>query len=93
VEITSSSYTAALQSKDRDYRRAAFEALMGSFLDVKAHWRHPGRGHAARLFYSKARKYPPVSLPLWMPKICQRRYDNLVKTVPTIANACTAMLP
>src|ERR1044071_7274671 len=36
VEITSSSFTSAMQSKNRDYRRKAFEALMGSFLDVKS---------------------------------------------------------
>jgi len=36
VEITSSSFTSAMQSKDREYRHSAFEALMGSFLDVKS---------------------------------------------------------
>src|SRR5207248_10056076 len=31
VEITSSSFTSAMQSKDRKYRQEAFDALMGSF--------------------------------------------------------------
>src|ERR1043165_5661467 len=58
VEITSSSYTAALQSKNREYRRAAFEALMGSFLDVKSTLASTLGGAMQRdWFYSKARKY------------------------------------
>src|SRR5882724_7091448 len=58
VEITSSSFGAAMQSKDREYRHSAFEALMGSFLDVKSTLSASLAGAMNRdWFYSKARKY------------------------------------
>ena len=83
VEITSSSYTAALQSKNRDYRRAAFEALMGSFLDVKSTVSATLAGAMERdWFYAKARKYPTsLAGALDAENLPDSVYDNLVKTV------------
>ena len=83
VEITSSSYTAALQSKSREYRRAAFEALMGSFLDVKSSLAATLAGAMQRdWFYSKARKYPTcLAAALDAENLPDSVYDNLVKTV------------
>jgi oligoendopeptidase F len=83
VEITSSSYTAALQSKNREYRRAAFEALMGSFLDVKSTLAATLAGAMQRdWFYSKARKYPTsLAAALDAENLPDSVYDNLVKTV------------
>jgi oligoendopeptidase F len=83
VEITSSSYTAALQSKNREYRRAAFEALMASFLDVKSTLAATLAGAMQRdWFYSKARKYPTsLAAALDAENLPDSVYDNLVKTV------------
>ena len=83
VEITSSSYTAALQSKNREYRRAAFEALMGSFLDVKSTLASTLAGAMQRdWFYSKARKYPTcLAAALDAENLPEGVYDNLIKTV------------
>src|SRR6267154_2358509 len=83
VEITSSSYTAALQSKNRDYRRAAFDALMSSFLDVKSTLSSTLAGAMERdWFYAKARKYPTsLAGALDAENLPDSVYDNLVKTV------------
>jgi oligoendopeptidase F len=83
VEITSSSFTSAMQSKDREYRRAAFEALTGSFLDVKSTLASTLAGAMERdWFYAKARKYPTsLALALDAENLPDSVYDNLVKTV------------
>jgi len=83
VEITSSSFTAAMQSKDREYRRAAFEALMSSFLDVKSTLSATLAGAMERdWFYSKARKYPTsLAAALDAENLPDGVYDSLVKTV------------
>ena len=83
VEITSSSYTAALQSKNREYRRAAFEALMASFLDVKSTLAATLAGAMDRdWFYAKARKYPTaLAAALDAENLPDSVYDNLIKTV------------
>jgi oligoendopeptidase F len=83
VEITSSSYGAALQSKKREYRRAAFEALMGSFLDVKSTLASTLAGAMQRdWFYAKARKYPTsLAAALDAENLPDSVYDNLIKTV------------
>jgi oligoendopeptidase F len=83
VEITSSSYTAALQSKNREFRRAAFEALMSSFLDVKNTLASTLDGAMERdWFYAKARKYPTaLAGALDAENLPDSVYDNLVKTV------------
>ena len=83
IEITSSSFSQAMQSKDRRYRHDAFLALHDSFLDVKSTLAATLAGAMQRdWFYSKARGYPSClhraldaeNLPLGV-------YDNLVKTV------------
>ncbi len=83
VEITSSSFGQAMQSKDRRYRRDAFLALHHSFLDVKSTLAATLAGTMQRdWFYSKARGYPSClaraldaeNLPLGV-------YDNLTQTV------------
>jgi oligoendopeptidase F len=83
LEITSSSYTAALQSKNREFRRAAFEALMASFLDVKSTLSSTLAGAMQRdWFYAKARKYPTaLAAALDAENLPESVYDNLVKTV------------
>src|SRR6267154_184234 len=83
IEITSSSFSAAMQSKDREYRRAAFEALMGSFLDVKSTVSATLAGAMERdWFYAKARKYPTsLAGALDAENLPDSVYDNLVKTV------------
>ena len=83
IEITSSSFTQAMQSKDRRYRHDAFLALHNSYLDVKNTLAATLAGTMQKdWFYSKARGYPSClhraldaeNLPLGV-------YDNLVKTV------------
>lgn len=83
VEITTSAFMRAMSSKDRRYRRDAFEALHGSYLDVKNTLAATLAGAMQRdWYYSKARRYPTSlhraldaeNLPLGV-------YDNLVKTV------------
>jgi oligoendopeptidase F len=83
VEITSSSFGAAMQSKDREYRKAAFEALMGSFLDVKNSLSATLAGAMERdWFYAKARKYPTaLAGALDAENLPDSVYDNLVKTI------------
>jgi oligoendopeptidase F len=83
VEITSSSFTAAMQSKEREYRRAAFEALTGSFLDVKSTLAATLAGAMERdWFYAKARRYPTsLAAALDAENLPEGVYDNLVKTV------------
>jgi oligoendopeptidase F len=83
LEITSSSYTAALQSKNREFRKAAFEALMSSFLDVKSTFAATLDGAMQRdWFYAKARKYPTaLAGALDAENLPDSVYDNLVKTV------------
>ncbi|HOX55276.1 MAG TPA: oligoendopeptidase F [Candidatus Paceibacterota bacterium] len=83
IEITTSSFSQAMQSKDRRYRHDAFLALHNSFLDVKSTLAATLAGAMQRdWFYSKARGYPTClhraldaeNLPLGV-------YDNLVRTV------------
>ena len=83
VEITSSSYNSALQSKNREYRRAGFEALMQSFLDVKSTLAATLAGAMQRdWFYAKARKYPTaLAGALDAENLPESVYDNLIKTV------------
>ena len=83
LEITSSSYTSALQSKNREFRRAAFEALMASYLDVKSTLASTLAGAMQRdWFYAKARKYPTaLAAALDAENLPESVYVNLVKTV------------
>jgi len=83
IEITSSSFYQAMQSKDRRYRRDAFLALYNSFLDVKSTLAATLAGAMHKdWFHAKARGYPSSlhraldaeNLPLGV-------YDNLVQTV------------
>ncbi len=83
LEITSSSFTMAMTSKDRRFRKDAFDALHASFLDVKSTLATTLAGAAERdWFYAKARGYQSSlhgaldaeNLPLGV-------YDNLVKAV------------
>src|ERR1044071_2546059 len=83
VEITSSSFTSAMQSKNREFRKAAFEALMSSFLDVKSTLSATLAGAMERdWFYAKARKYPTsLAGALDAENLPEGVYNNLVKTV------------
>ncbi len=83
VEITSASFTQAMQSKDRRYRREAFEALHGSFLDVKNTLSATLGGTMQRdWYYAKARKYPTsLHRALDVENLPEGVYANLLKTV------------
>ncbi len=83
IEITSSSFTQAMQSKDRRYRRDAFLALHDSFLDVKSTLATTLAGAMERdWYYSKARGYSSsLSRALDAENLPVGVYDNLVKTV------------
>ncbi len=83
VEITSSSFTQAMYSKDRRYRQDAFKALHGSFLDVKSTLAATLAGTMQKdWFYSKARNYPTsLARALDAENLPVGVYDNLVKTI------------
>lgn len=83
VEITSSSYMQALQSKDRRYRRDAFLALHNSYLDVKNTLAATLAGTMQRdWYYAKARKYPSsLHRALDAENLPEGVYYNLIKTV------------
>lgn len=83
VEVTSSSFYQAMYSKDRRYRREAFDGLHASFLDVKNTLAATMAGTMQRdWFYAKARGYESClhaaldaeNLPLGV-------YHNLIQTV------------
>jgi oligoendopeptidase F len=90
IEITSSSFTQAMSSKDRRYRHDAFVALHDSFLDVKSTLAATLDGALQRdWFFSKARGYPTsLARALDDENLPPGVYDNLVKAV----NAHTDLL-
>lgn len=83
VEITSSSYSAAMQSKDRRYRHDAFIALHDSFLDVKSTLATTLAGAMERdWYYAKARGYSTsLQRALDAEKLPESVYQNLIQTV------------
>jgi oligoendopeptidase F len=83
VEITSSSFSQAMQSKDRRYRHDAFVALCNSFIDVKSTLATTLAGAMEKdWFYSKARHYPTcLARALDAENLPVGVYDNLTKTV------------
>lgn len=83
VEITSSSYVAAMYSKDRRFRKDAFHALHASYDDVKNTLAATLAGAMQRdWFYSKARGYPSsLHRALDAENLPAGVYDNLIKTV------------
>ncbi len=83
VEITSSSYTLAMDSKDRRYRHEAFEALHDSFLDVKSTLATTLGGTMNRdWFIAKARGYPSsLDWALDKENLPPGVYHNLIDTV------------
>jgi len=83
VEITTSSFSQAMQSKDRRYRRDAFMALHESFLDVKSTLATTLAGAMERdWFYAKARHYPPACTGRWSAEnLPLGVYHNLIQTV------------
>ena len=83
VEITSSSYSQAMQSKDRRFRKDAFLALHNSFLDVKSTLAATLSGALQRdWFYAKARGYSSsLEAALDDENLPSSVYDNLVGTV------------
>jgi len=75
VEITTSSYSRALQSRDRRYRRDAFLALHNSYLDVKNTLAATLAGTMQKdWYYSKARNYPTSLHRASMPRTCPKAY-------------------
>lgn len=83
IEITSSTFTQAMQSKDRRYRKDAFGALHNSFLDVKSTLATTLSGSMQRdWFHSKARHYPTsLDRALDAENLPESVYHSLVKTV------------
>lgn len=83
VEITTATYTQALQSKDRRYRKEAFLALCNSYLDVKNTLAATLAGTMNRdWYYAKARKYPTsLKRALDAENLPEGVYHNLIKTV------------
>jgi oligoendopeptidase F len=83
VEITTSTFTQAMQSKDRRYRKEAFEALHQSILDVKSTLASTLAGAVQRdWYYSKARHYPTsLNRALDAENLPEGVYHNLLKTV------------
>src|SRR5262245_36028412 len=88
VEITSSSFTQAMTSKDRRYRHDAFIALHGSVADVKNTLAATLTGAMQRdWYYSKARGYPTsLARALDAENLPASVYDSLVKTVAAHQN-------
>ena len=83
VEITSSSFVQAMYSKDRRFRQDAFNALYGSYLDVKNTLAATLGGAMERdWFYAKARNYPTsLHRALDAENLPPGVYDNLIQTV------------
>ena len=83
VEITTSSYSRAMQSKDRRYRRDAFVALHNSYLDVKNTLASTLAGAMQKdWYYAKARNYPTsLHRALDAENLPEGVYHNLIKTV------------
>jgi oligoendopeptidase F len=83
IEITSASFTQAMQSKDRRYRKDAFDALHESYLDVKNTLAATLGGTMQRdWYYAKARNYPTsLARALDAENLPEGVYLNLVKTV------------
>ncbi len=83
LEITSSSFTMAMRSKDRRFRKDAFMALHNSFLDVKNTLAATLTGTMQRdWYYAKARHYPSsLHLALDAENLPEGVYHNLVKAV------------
>ena len=83
VEITTSSYSRALQSKDRRYRRDAFLALHNSYLDVKNTLAATLAGTMQKDWYfAKARNYSSsLQRALDAENLPDGVYHNLIKTV------------
>ncbi len=83
IEITSSSFGQAMRSKDRRYRRDAFKALHGSFLDVKNTLAATLGGAMQRdWYYAKARNYSSsLARALDAENLPPSVYHNLIKTV------------
>ncbi len=83
LEITSSSFTMAMMSKDRRFRKDAFLALHKSFLDVKSTVAATLAGAMQRdWYYAKARHYPSsLHLALDAENLSAGVYHNLVKAV------------
>jgi len=83
VEITSSSFVQAMYSKDRRFRQDAFNALYGTFAEVKNTLAATLGGAMERdWFYAKARHYPTsLHRALDAENLPPDVYDNLVRTV------------
>jgi len=88
VEITPSSYTQAVMSKDRRYRREAFQALHSSFLDVKNTLAATLAGTMQRdWFYAKARGYrTSLDCALDAENLPPSVYTSLLQTVDAHRN-------
>jgi oligoendopeptidase F len=83
IEITSSSFTRAMQSKDRRYRQDAFTALYSSFVDVQNTLATTLSGALQRdWYYAKARGYnTSLDRALDAENLPQGVYDNLLSAV------------
>ena len=83
VQITNGRFVPLMESKDRNFRKAVFEAYYESYKSYKNTWAALYSGEVkARIFNAKARKYPSafeaaVDHNNVSPAVC----DNLIKSV------------
>jgi len=83
VELTHGRYIQFLESRNRDVRRAAFQAMY----DTYGKWRNTfaamlNANVTKNLFYARARKYPSaLEMSLFADNIPVSVYDNLIDTI------------
>jgi oligoendopeptidase F len=83
VELTHGSYIQFMESRNRDVRKSAFEAVYGTYRNQK---NTIGATLSANInknmFYAKARKYPSVlEMSLFGDNIKKEVYTNLIDTI------------
>jgi len=83
VQLSPGIYAAALESKNRDYRKRAFEGTFSSFAENKNTFAALIEGEVKKnIFFAKARKYDSaLEASLTSEFIPVQVYDNLVKAV------------
>ncbi|WJH37583.1 oligoendopeptidase F [Paenibacillus sp. CC-CFT747] len=83
VELTHGSYIQFLESKDRDVRRNAFEAVYATYAKQKNTIGATLSANISKnIFYAKARKYPSVlEMSLYGDNIPKEVYTNLIDTI------------
>lgn len=83
VELTHGRYIQFLESKNREVRRAAFEAMYGTYGKLKNTLASTLNANVSKnIFYSKARKYDSaLAMSLYGDNIPKEVYTNLIDTI------------